>query len=358
MTTIAELETPAVLIDLDNVDANLRRAQAFADRHGLQLRPHIKTHKLPRFALQQVALGAVGITCQKLGEAEVMADAGLTDILLPYNLLGPAKLTRLRALADRITLRVTADSLVTVDGYAGAFAAAARPLPVLVECDTGGGRVGVQTPEAAVELATHIAARPGLHFGGLMTYPAKGGTLATDAWLRRAVSLLEAGGLTPEVVTTGGTPDLWRADQGRADQGRAATEYRPGTYIYLDRSQIEAGVGGIADCALTVLTTVVSRPTDTRAVIDAGSKALTSDTLGLQGFGLILGYPDAVIGALSEEHGMVDLTRSPAKPAIGEVVRVIPNHACPVSNLFDEVVLVRGETVVEIVAVAARGRVT
>lgn len=352
MTTIAELETPVVLIDLDKVDANLRRAQDFADRHGLRLRPHIKTHKLPRFALQQVALGAVGITCQKLGEAEVMADAGLTDILLPYNILGASKLARLRALADRTTLQVTADSRVVVEGYADAFAAATRPLPVLVECDTGGGRVGVQTPEAAVALATVIASHPGLRFGGLMTYPAKGGTQATDAWLRRATVLLEAAGLTPEVVTTGGTPDLWRADQ-----AAAATEYRPGTYIYLDRSQVEAGVGGIADCALTVLATVISRPTDTRAVIDAGSKALTSDTLGLQGFGLILGYPDAIIAGLSEEHGVVDLAGSVARPAIGEMVRIVPNHACPVSNLFDEVVLVRGETVVDIVPVAARGRV-
>lgn len=353
MTSLFDIETPAVLIDLDKVETNLRRAQAFADQHGLRLRPHIKTHKLPRFAQQQVALGAVGITCQKLGEAEVMADAGLTDILLPYNILGASKLERLRALAARIALSVTADSAITVKGYAETFSKAERPLGVLVECDTGGGRAGVQTPEQAIALARTIAAAPGLYFGGLMTYPAKGGGADSDAWLRRATLLLDREGLTPAVVSTGGTPDLWRAHE-----LAAATEYRPGTYIYLDRFQVQQGVGSLEDCALTVLATVVSRPTEDRAVLDAGSKALTSDTLGLEGFGLILGYPDVVVPMLSEEHAVVDLSRSAAKPVIGEVVRIIPNHACPVSNLFDTVVLVRGETVVEIVPVAARGRVT
>ena len=353
MTDVSDLETPAVLIDLDRVDANLKRAQDFADRHGLRLRPHMKTHKLPRLALRQVELGAVGITCQKLGEAEVMADAGLTDILLPYNILGRSKLARLRALAARITLAVSADSATTVQGYAETFAEAARPLPVLVECDTGGGRAGVQTPEEALGLARTIAAAPGLRFGGLMTYPAKGGGAASDAWLRRATTLLADAGLTPEVVTTGGTPDLWRANE-----GTAATEYRPGTYIYLDLFQVQEGVGTLDDCALTVLATVVSRPTENRAVLDAGTKALTSDTLGLQGFGRIVEYPEAVVTGLSEEHGVVDLSRCAARPAVGEVVHIIPNHSCPVSNLFDTVALVRGGEVVEVVPVAARGRLT
>ena len=353
MTSLFELETPAVLIDLDIVEANLRRAQDFADRHGIRLRPHIKTHKLPRFAERQVALGAVGITCQKLGEAEVMADAGLSDILLPYNILGPSKLVRLRALAERTSLAVSADSATTVGGYASVFADAARPLPVLVECDTGGGRAGVQAPEHAVDLARTIAAAPGLRFGGLMTYPAKGGGAASDAWLRRAIALLTDAGLKPDVVSSGGTPDLWRAHE-----VGAATEYRPGTYIYLDRFQVHEGVGRLEDCALSVLATVVSRPTEARAVLDTGSKALTSDTLGLEGFGLILGYPDAVLSALSEEHGVVDLSGCAQKPKVGDVVRIIPNHACPVSNLFDTVALVRGGEVVEIIPVAARGRLT
>lgn len=353
MSDLAGLDTPAVLIDLDKVEANLQRAQSFADRHRLQLRPHVKTHKLPRFALRQVELGAVGITCQKLGEAEVMADAGLTDIFLPYNIVGPAKLARLRQLAERVTLSVTADSQATVDGYATTFAGSGRNLPVLVECDTGGGRAGVQTPDEAVALGRHIAAAGGLRFAGLMTYPARGGTAQSDIWFAQARARLHAAGLEAAIISTGGTPDLWRAHD-----VRSATEYRPGTYIYLDRFQVAAGVGPLEACALTVLATVVSRPTPTRAVLDAGSKALTSDTLGLSGFGTILGYPEAVITSLSEEHGVVDLSACDRRPAIGDVVRIVPNHACPVSNLFETVVLVRGDTFVEAVPVAARGRVT
>lgn len=353
MSSIFDLETPAVLIDLDKVEANLRRAQDFADRHGIRLRPHIKTHKLTRFAQRQMQLGAVGITCQKLGEAEVMADAGLPDIFLPYNIMGRSKLERLQRLAARVTLSVTADNAPTVAGYADTFPGTGPVLPVLVECDTGGGRAGVQTPEDALALARRIEGAPGLRFEGLMTYPATSGTAATEAWLRRGETLLREAGLAPAIVSTGGTPDLWRAHE-----VGTATEYRPGTYIYLDRFQVAAGVGTLDDCALTVLTTVVSRPTATRAVLDAGSKALTSDTLGLQGYGVILDHPGAAIAGLSEEHGIVDLTGCERRPAVGAVVRVVPNHACPVSNLFDEVVLVRGTAVVEVVPVEARGRVT
>lgn len=353
MSSIYDLETPAVLIDLDKVEANLRRAQDFADRHGIRLRPHIKTHKLPRFAQRQVQLGAVGITCQKLGEAEVMADAGLTDIFLPYNIMGRSKLERLQRLAARVTLSVTADNAPTVAGYATAFPGTRLMLPVLVECDTGGARAGVQTPEDALALARSIAAAPGLRFVGLMTYPAKDGTAASEAWLHHAEVLLHAAGLAPAIVSTGGTPGLWRAHE-----VGTATEYRPGTYIYLDRFQVDAGVGTLADCALTVLTTVVSRPTATRAVLDAGSKALTSDTLGLKDFGVILEHPGAAITGLSEEHAVVDLTDAAFRPEVGAMVRVVPNHACPVSNLFDEVALVRGDIVAEIVPVGARGRVT
>lgn len=346
-----DLDTPAVLIDLDRVQANLKRAQAYADEHGLKLRPHIKTHKLVRFALLQQELGAVGITCQKLGEAEVMADAGIVCIFLPYNIVGAQKLARLVALARRVHLSVTADSPETVEGLAQAFAGEPA-LSVLVECDTGMGRCGVQTPEAAVELARTIEAAPGLSFKGLMTYPAAGQVESNTAWLARAKQALIDANLAPEIVSNGGTPDLWRAHE-----VSSATEHRPGTYIYLDRFQVGKGVGTLDECALTVLATVVSRPTADRAVIDAGSKALTSDTLGLDGFGLVLGYPEAVIRTLSEEHGTIDLSACGARPHIGERLRIVPNHACVVSNLFDRVTLVSGDTVLETQWVDARGRV-
>ncbi len=349
---IDQLDTPTVLIDLDRAEANLKRAQDYADAHGLTLRPHIKTHKLPRFARRQVELGAIGITCQKLGEAEVMADAGIENILLPYNLIGAEKLHRLKVLNERVTLAVTADSAFTIEGYARTFTEAEKPLRVLVECDTGMGRCGVQTAEEAVALAQLIAASPGLVFGGLMTYPPAGNPAGARAVLAAMASALTAAGLPPEMISTGGTPDIWAAHE-----TAIATEYRPGTYIYLDRFQVAKGVGSLDDCALTVLATVVSRPTEDRAIIDAGSKALTSDLLGLSGYGLVVGYPDAVITGLSEEHGTIDLSASALKPAIGERIRIVPNHACPVSNLFDRVHLVAGDHVVATERVEARGRV-
>lgn len=352
MSDFSAIDTPAVLIDLDRVEANLARAQAYADAKGIALRPHIKTHKLPRFAKRALEMGAAGITVQKLGEAEVFADAGIADIFLPYNIIGPAKLARLKALAGRITIAVTADSAETVSGLSQAFADAPSPLTVLVECDTGMGRCGVQSPAAALTLARGIAGSPGLVFGGLMTYPAAGAVAANARWLAEAKALLTAEGLAPAIVSNGGTPDLWRAHE-----VAAATEHRPGTYIYMDRYQVEKGVGGLEDCALTVLATVVSRPTPDRAIIDAGSKALSSDTLGLSGFGLIAAYPEAIITSLSEEHGIIDLSASADKPAIGELVRIIPNHACVVSNLFDTVHLISGDGDLETVPVAARGRV-
>lgn len=352
MTHIAELDTPAVLIDVSRVEANLRRVQDYADAHGLKLRPHIKTHKLPRFARRAIELGAIGITVQKLGEAEVMADAGITDIFLPYNIIGPAKLARLRALAQRVDIKVTADSAQTVAGLSATFAGAAQPLVVLVECDTGMGRCGVQTPADAAALAQLIASSPGLVFGGIMTYPAAGQVEANAAWLAAARAALDAVGLPPPVVSNGGTPDLWRAHE-----VTAATEHRPGTYIYMDRFQVSKGVGGLEDCALTVLATVVSRPTPDRAIIDAGSKALTSDLLGMTGFGLVEQYPKAVIVGLSEEHGTIDLSACAARPEIGDKLRIIPNHACVVSNLFDTVTLIEGDRVLETVPVGARGRV-
>lgn len=350
---IEELETPCVVIDLDRVEANLKRAQDYADTAGLRLRPHVKTHKLPRFALRQMELGAVGITCQKLGEAEAMADAGLRDIFLPYNILGTAKLDRLHALHGRVILSVTADSALTAAGYAARFTDPAHPLPVLVECDTGAGRCGVQDAAQVLALARQIAAAPGLVFRGLMTYPPRGGQMESDLWMADAVAALNAAGIGVDVVSSGGSPDLYKA------AGlKVATEYRPGTYIYSDRMQMAFGHGTLADCALTVLTTVVSRPTATRAVLDAGSKALAADLCPAPGHGHIVEYPGAVITGLSEEHGHVDLSACHERPQIGEVVHVIPNHACVVSNLFDAVHLVRDGIVVARDIVTSRGRLT
>jgi D-serine deaminase-like pyridoxal phosphate-dependent protein len=351
MPEIADLETPCVVIDLGKVEANLQRAQADANRFGYRLRPHIKTHKLPRLAQRQLALGAVGITVQKLGEAEVMADAGLSDIFMPYNIVGAKKLERLVALNERIIFAVTADSPDVVSGYAAALADRPKPLRVLVECDTGGGRCGVQTPAQALALARQIVMAPNLVFGGLMTYPARGKFAEADRWLADAKALLEQAGIDVPVVTSGNSPDMWHG----ADS--VVTERRPGTYVYYDRMQVAAGAASIADCALTVLTTVVSRPTATRIVFDAGSKALTSDLGGMAGYGEVLGHPELTVAALYEEHGTIEMAAPSDWPRVGDRLQIVPNHACVVSNLYDAVNLVGGNGDVETVPVAARGRV-
>ena len=348
--SIADLDTPCVLIDLGRVEANLKRAQAHADANGYALRPHIKTHKLPRFAQRAQELGARGITVQKLGEAEVMAAAGLDDIFLPYNIIGESKLARLRALNDKITIAVTADSPDTVAGYARAFADAGKPLTVLVECDTGTNRCGVQSPAQALALARQIEMAPGLRFGGLMTYPPAKKPDQAEAWLREAIDLLTQAGIAVPKVTSGNTPDMWRTGQS------VVTERRPGTYIYYDRMQVAAGVASFDDCALTVLATVVSRPTPNRIVLDAGSKSLSSDIGALEGYGVLQGT-DITIKFLNEEHGVIELAAPSDTPRVGDRVRIVPNHVCVVSNLFDVVNLIDGETVVETVPVAARGRV-
>ncbi|MEI4472241.1 alanine racemase [Frigidibacter sp. MR17.24] len=352
-TPLAEVMTPMPVIDEGRMAANIARAQAHMDGLGRAFRPHIKTHKLPEVARAQLAAGAVGLNCQKVTEAEVFADAGFDDILITYNVLGPVRLARLAALNARVArLAVTADGEAVVAGLAARFAAD-RPLTVLVECDTGGGRCGVQTPEAAAGLAARIAAAPGLRFGGLMTYPAPGGAAAVEAFVTAAQALMAAAGLGCPVVTVGGTPDFFAAGA-----VPSATEHRAGTYVYNDRSMIRAGHATEADCAMHLLATVVSRPTPDRAVIDAGSKALTSDLLGFADHGLVVGYPGARITALSEEHGVVDLSAvEGARPEVGEMVRVIPNHTCVITNLYERMVFHDGARVTRVLPVAARGTV-
>lgn len=345
---IESLSTPCVLIDIDRVKTNIRRAQDYADKSGFRLRPHIKTHKIPAFADMQVEAGACGITCQKLGEAEVMADAGLDDILISYNILGFDKLTRLAALAKRIRLTVAADSLFTVNGYNQIASMTGVTFDVLIECDTGGGRCGVQTPDEATTLAS--ALKGGARFAGLMTYPAAGGTEEMAERLAEILASFEKAGIDVKTVSAGGTPDLWKAHT-----VPGVTEYRPGTYIYMDRSQVAAGAATPDDCALTILATVVSKPLSDRAIIDAGTKTLTSDLLGMKGFGHITAFPEVLISGLSEEHGI--LRSENGLPEIGEQVRIVPNHACVVSNMFDTVYLVSGERVINALPVVARGRV-
>jgi D-serine deaminase-like pyridoxal phosphate-dependent protein len=350
---IADLSTPRPIIDEDRLAANIARTQAYMDEHGIRFRPHIKTHKIPALAAQQVAAGAKGINCQKVTEAEVFAAAGFDDILITFNIIGLEKLQRLAALNDRISgLKVVADSSFTVDGLSAYFAAR-KPLAVLVECDTGGGRCGVQTPTEAATLASRIHNAAGLKFAGLLNYPKPGAASEVQAFLTETIVLLKADGIACPIVSNGGSPSLFEAHL-----VPAATEHRAGTYIYNDRSMVRAGHCSEGDCAMHILATVVSRPTADRAVIDAGSKALTSDLLGFADYGQVMDYPDAVVTGLSEEHGVIDLSKcGDARPEIGDKIRIIPNHACVVSNLFDKMVFHRDGVVTRVEEVAARGLV-
>jgi D-serine deaminase-like pyridoxal phosphate-dependent protein len=352
MTKTVDLDTPAVTILLDRLDANIERVQTAIAGHGVANRPHIKTHKIPAIARMQLDAGAVGITCQKLGEVAAFVDGGIDgDILLTYNIVGEKKTDRLMELSSRVErLAVVADNEVVVRGLSEAGVRHGRDVPLLIECDTGFGRNGVQTPEAARELGRFAMNLPRIRFEGLMTFPNK--APQTGEFLSQAIALFEADGIPVPVVSGGGTP----AVQTLGDFPMM-TEHRAGTYVYNDVMMVTAGAATWDDCAMYVRATVVSLPTPDRAIIDAGSKVLTREQYYVENFGRVVEYPDAAVVNMSEEHGMLDLSRLAAKPKIGEVINIIPNHCCVVTNMVDEVYGLRGDSVEVVWPVAARGAV-
>lgn len=347
----ASFGTPCAVIDLDIVDRNIARIQKICDAAGVKNRPHIKTHKSPTLAKLQLEAGATGVTCQKLGEAEVMVDAGIDDVLVSYNLISAARSGRLAALLRRAPIKVCADNPVTLNEYAEAVAGCGRPLNVLVECDTGRKRAGVETPAEVVQLARQIKDDDRLAFAGLLLYPTETSWPQTQSFLDEAAAGLNELGLTAQIVSTGGTPNL-----PNVGSLSGATEHRAGTYIFNDRMMMDCAIAEQDDCALTVYSTVVSRAGPERGILDAGSKTLTSDTGGLDGFGHLLEHPQARIAGFAEEHGFLDLAACNERPDVGEIVRVIPNHVCVVVNMFERLVAVRGGEIVEVLPVAARGR--
>ena len=346
-----EYGTPAVVVDLDRVERNIKRLQALCDAASVANRPHIKTHKNPVIAAMQRDAGAKGITCQKLGEAEVMAGAGFRDILISYNIMGEEKIARLAALMDKAEITVCVDNPVSIEATADAAGRAGRPLKVLVECDTGRKRAGVETSAEAVALARAIGARNGLTFAGFLLYPPETAIPQTQVFLDEALAGVRESGLTPSMISSGGTPNI--ANLGKI---AGATEHRAGTYVFNDRMMMACGAATLEDCALNVVATVVSRGGLERGILDSGSKTLTSDTGGLDGHGLILEHPEARTARVAEEHGFLDLSRSNTRPNVGDIVRIVPNHVCVVVNMMDEVVMVRGEEIIGALPVAARGK--
>jgi D-serine deaminase-like pyridoxal phosphate-dependent protein len=362
MPSVNDLPTPAVLVDVDVLERNVARMAERARAAGVRLRPHAKTHKLLEVGRLQLAAGACGLALAKTSEAEVFAAAGFDDIFVAYPVVGEDKGRRLLALADRIRLAVGVDSVEGARTLAAVFAAAGRKLDVRLKVDTGLHRVGV-LPERAPEVARAIADLPGLRLVGVFTHAGhaygepgpdgvaavghhEGGTLAAVA------GALRREGLEIQEVSVGSTPTARHAMT-----VAGVTECRPGNYVYHDASQVSLGTCALEDCAMTVLATVVSAPAPDRAVLDAGSKTVSTDPLRprAEGFGWVLGRR-ARLSRLSEEHGVLAVEEG-ERFRVGERVRVLPNHACVVSNLHDRVVAVRGESVVAEWRVAARGRV-
>lgn len=359
---LTELETPTAVVDVDTMAANLARMADYARSHGLRLRPHIKTHKTPELAAEQLRHGADGVTVATLREAEVMA-AVAEDILIAYPPVGRARIERLLALPPHLRLSVALDSHDALRALAAAAAAAGREIGVLVELDLGMGRCGVPTPEAAVALAKEAATLDGVAYRGVLFYPGhirepvaeQGPALARlQADLDRFRTALAREGVEPEVVSGGSTPTAFASHR-----ISGLTEIRPGTYLFNDRTTAAIDACAWADLAYTVLATVISTGVPGQAVIDAGSKALSREEIrapGASGYGALLDRPEVVVRALSEEHGILDLSRTDWRPRVGDLVRIVPNHVCVSVNLHERLLGVRGGSVVDDWAVAARGR--
>ena len=363
-----------MFVDEARLRQNIADMQALASSARVRLRPHSKTHKSPVIASWQIEAGAIGICCAKLGEAEVFADAGAMDIRLPYP-INPANADRVKALQDRVALSIIVDDLDVARSWSREMNTAGRRLDVLVKVDTGFHRCGVN-PESPTTLDTirKIADLSGLTFRGLLSHAGHGyGASSEDelqavaegeiAILRGLAARLTDASVDVQEISVGATPTArFIATQ------QGATEMRPGNYVFRDRTQVGLGAATLEQCALGVVATVVSRPTAGRLVFDAGSKVLTSDSLrgfaSTRGHGLVFPsleaeFPDPsiVIERLSEEHGVARVPPSCALK-VGERVRILPNHSCPVTNLADELLLVEGTTIVDRLPVAARGRST
>ena len=371
---LSDLPTPQVLVDRARAQSNIERVQALAARARTTLRPHAKTHKSPIVARWQIDAGAVGVCCAKVGEAEVFADAGITDIRLPYP-VNPSNAARLLPVMDRAAVSIIVDHLDVARGWSEAMQRAGRTLDVLVKVDVGFHRCGIDPTGTPIEFLQAVSAMPGLRLRGLLSHAGHGYHAASEAdlatiALQEAATLTSireraaASGIALDEISVGATPTL------RFSAGQPGiTELRPGNYVYFDRTQVALGAASLDDCALTVLATVVSAPAPDRIILDCGSKTLTNDQArGIAkapGFGAVLAgdgeAPRSVDGSLtierlSEEHATVRVSGT-TRLRPGDRVRVVPNHSCVVSNLVDVVRLVEGDRVIESIPVAARGRI-
>ncbi|HEU4508035.1 MAG TPA: alanine racemase, partial [Pyrinomonadaceae bacterium] len=361
---ISKLETPAVVIDLDVMDQNLSRMADYCRRHELLLRPHTKSHKIPELAKRQIASGATGITVAKLGEAEVMLDAGITDILIAYPIVGVEKTKRLATIAEAARISVALDSEDAARGISAAASERGVTIGVLVELDVGFNRCGVSSETEALALARKISSLPGLEFKGLMFFPGHFTVMPDERsvlrmrvneLLDRVLAAFDREGLPLPVVSGGSTPTAYESHL-----FHGVNEVRPGMYIFNDRTTAGISAASLTDCALSVLVTVVSTSVAGRAIIDGGSKTYSSDRYQAgdgRGFGLVKEDHDADLERLSEEHGHLNIQRSERRYRIGDRLSVIPNHVCTTVNMHEEIYGVRGEHVETVWRVEGRGKV-
>jgi len=361
------VDTPSALVDQVRLERNLQEFAQLADQHGKRLRPHVKTHKTSEIARRQRELGAAGLTVAKLGEAEAYADAGFDDLFVCYPLVGALKLARLAALARRVTVSTVVDSADAARALSAAMLAAGTRLDVLVKLDVGMHRVGVIDDEAD-RLALAVAELGGLRLRGVCIHegsvygqgdPAARRSVGREQvrQLVQTAARLRDGGLPVDVVSCGATPSF--RDVIDID---GVTEVRPGNYVFFDAMQVALGTVGRQRCALSVLATVVSRAAAGRGIIDAGAKVLSLDRGAhglalLEGYGQVLGRPDVLLQSLSEEHGWLALAGE-LPLAVGERLRIVPNHACAVVSNFDRLTVVRDDEPVAEWSVMARGRFT
>jgi len=356
--------TPALVIDESIVVRNLNRLAAYAKQHRIGIRPHTKTHKSIEMAKRQIEAGAVGLTAAKVGEAEAMVEAS-NDILLAYPAVDAARCERLALLARTSTIHVAVDSQAALDALSVAARQAGSRIGILVDLDVGMHRTGLQSPQAAHELAQAVARLSSLRLDGLFFYPGHVWEPAAEqgkplgliaARLEETLSLWSRSGLAAPIVSGGSTPTAYQSHL--IPQG---TEIRPGTYIYNDMNTVAAGFCTLDDCAARLVCTVVSNAVLGKVVIDAGTKTLTSDrnhTRPDSGHGHVVEYPQAKIIRLSEEHGELDITGCERAPSIGDRVHVIPNHICPCVNLQDAAWLRSADGLLRSIKIDTRGKLS
>ena len=362
---IFELDTPCLVIDIDILKKNIKRMGDYCKNANINLRPHIKTHKIPEIAKMQIESGAVGITSAKVSEAEVMSDAGITDILIAYPVFGEQKLKKLMNLTEKTKITVAVDSEIVAENISK-IAAHGNTIGILVEANVGMNRCGWEIGEDFLNAAKRIKDMPGLDLKGVMIYPGQVSKrllnyslddeiekLQED--LDKIYDLFNSANIEIKVLSGGSTPSAFISHK-----IKGLTEIRPGTYVYNDMNVVRFGRIKEEDCALKVLTTVVSTTVKNQIIVDAGSKTMSSDAAqpqGSIGFGKVFGFDNLFINKMNEEHGYIDISESQNKFKIGDKLMIIPNHVCTTNNMHNEAFGVKNGTVELTWQIPARGKV-